>query len=145
MAELAWQGLPKDGTKGGDSGPCVVVWDGDPEKGMLTLGRWLSSLDAGVRPTLRVGRRMDLARNAQRAQTLIDKLGMLAYCLVGTSPHCCTCLELSWVGSNQPSSFPLPHCYSLEIEVSLRQVGGGEWKEAGKGPELFSLCPSVPS
>lgn len=32
-AEQAWQGLPKDVTKGGDGWPYMAVWDGDPEKG----------------------------------------------------------------------------------------------------------------
>lgn len=50
-------------------------------------------------------------------------------------------------GRSQPSPFPLPNSYSLETEVSLRQVElkEGEWKEAGKIPKLFSLCPPLPS
>lgn len=75
MAALAWQSLPNDGIKGGNGKPYVVTWDGDPEKVMgRTLGRSLSSLDAGVRLNLRVGRRLDLGR----PQTLIYEPGMLA-------------------------------------------------------------------
>lgn len=147
MAELAWPGLPKDGTKGGDCGRQVVVWDGGPEKGVLTLGRRLRSLDAGVRPNLRVGRRMDLARNAQGAHTLINEPGMLASLPRGYQPPLLY-LPPTEPGGQQPAPFlSSPPCYSLETEVSLRRVGEGEWKEAGKGPELFPsahLCPPDP-
>lgn len=115
MAELAWQGLSKDGTKGGDGRPYVVGWDGDPERAMLTLGGWLSSLGAGVKPDFRVSRRLDLGWQEipREPQTLMNRSGMLTslpnedkY----TSHLCCTCLKLSWVGSTDPlpsSSPPL--------------------------------------
>lgn len=97
MTKLAWQSLPKDGTKGDDGGPYVVVWVDDPEKVIPTLGRWLSSLDAGVRPNLGVGRRLDLdwEEMPRGPQTLIYKTGMLASLPDGHSPLCCTCLKLS--------------------------------------------------
>lgn len=60
MAELAWQGFPKNGTRGGDGRPHEVGWDGDPERAMQTLGSSLSTLALGVTPNLREGRRLNL-------------------------------------------------------------------------------------
>lgn len=79
MAELAWQGLSKDGSKGGAGRPHVVGWDGDPERAMLTLGGWLSSLGAGVIPDFRVSRRLDLGWQEipRGPQTLMNRSGML--------------------------------------------------------------------
>lgn len=48
------------GSKGGNGRPYVILWDGDLEKVIPTLGRLLSSLGTGVRPNCKMSRRLDL-------------------------------------------------------------------------------------
>lgn len=55
MAELEWQGLPKDGTKGVMADP---VWY--PEKVIPTPGTSASRFGTRVRPTLRMSWQLDL-------------------------------------------------------------------------------------